>query len=141
MKKKNAYLLFELLCSMVILCTTAVAITQAFSKQMEITGLAFQQMSLHPFLREKIFEIEKKLKQTPEAWEKMKALSGDVPETSLKWDLTLKVCEKYPALLQADFCVTGLKNERSVSLTMFMKLPEMSKEDSRGSLPSEGNFS
>ena len=141
MKKKNAYLLFELLCAMIILCTTAAAISGAFSKQMEITGVTLQQLSLHPFIREKIFEIEKQLKRNPEAWGKMKELSGDVPETPLKWDLKLKACEKHPSLLQADIRITGLKNDRSVSLTLFMELPEVSKEGSKGSLPSEGDFS
>ena len=140
MKKRKAYLLLELLCAMMILCTTAVAITRAFSKQMEISGLAFQHLSLHPFIREKVFEIEKQLKANPKALEKMKELSGDVPETNLKWELTLKVHEKYPSLLEARLNITGLKNDRSVTLNTFMKLPLPDEGSVSGALPAEGDL-
>ena len=124
MNKGRGYLLFELLCAMIILSTAAVFITRAFSKQMEMTGLAFQQLSVLPFFREKIFEIEKKIKETPQNLEALKKLSGEIPETHLKWDFLLKNNEKFPSLLQGSFTVSGFKNERTFDFNIFLKAPE-----------------
>lgn len=135
---RKAYLLFELLCAAMILSTTAVAITRAFSKQMEVSGIAFQQAEVYPFMREKIFEIEKQLMENPDSLEEMKTLSGIVPETSLKWTMTSESSEKYPSLLKVKFEIAGLKNERTIAVNMFMNASAGAESKSRAEAFPEG---